>query len=105
MANTSHFHCEDMVGSNPPADTNFCTLFIFGMKIDKKIATQTGAGLGLSTVAVIWMMQTFALHRDLIDARQELSATKIELKETRERLLIVDTIVMQKQRILSEKYE
>lgn len=75
------------------------------MKIDKKLATQTGAGLGLSTAAVIWMMQTFALHRDLVDAKHELSSTKIELKETRERLLVVDTIVMQKQRILAEKYE
>jgi hypothetical protein len=72
---------------------------------NSKTITKAAGGLGLSAAAVIWMFQTFALHRDLIDAKSELTATKIELKETRERLLVVDTVVMQNQRLASKKYE
>lgn len=71
----------------------------------KKIVAKTASGLGISAAAVIWMYGTFALHRDLVDTRAELSATKIELRETRERLLVVDTVVMNGQRVESKKYE
>ncbi len=70
-----------------------------------KTITKAASGLGLSTAAVIWMLQTFALHRDLIDTRNELKETRIELKETRERFLVIDTIVMHNQRLASKKYE
>ena len=70
-----------------------------------KTATKTAGGLGLSTAAVIWMLQTFALHRDLVDERLSHEKTKTELKETRERLLVIDTIVMMEQKQKSKKYE
>jgi hypothetical protein len=73
--------------------------------LNKKTIAKASGSLGLSAAAIIWMFQTFALHRDLMDERSAHAETKIELKQTRERLLVIDTIVMQQQRMKSSVYE
>lgn len=74
-------------------------------------AVLAGGGT-LSIGAVVFLLQTFALKSELIDTRKELAETRGQLKETiellrqsREDLMVVRTIVMQRQDMIAKAYE
>ena len=86
------------------------------IQIDKKTIGPIIKWITIGCAVVIFLFTTFAQQRDLLQLRDdlkndlqqtriELKDTNLELKLTRERLLIVNTIVMNKQETLSKKYE
>lgn len=77
----------------------------------KQKSVVAGGGV-LSVGTIAFLLNTFPLRSELEDTRKALAETRQELKETmaalnkvENRLITVDTIVMQRQNLIARQYE